>query len=274
MTAGQFTPRALTDLVYPAGGQPDVDDLAERYHEAAKTCRQTIGREWLGMAALERDAVLRELVGRAGRRHAHREAIPLPAPAVLHAGFTSLLLERRSDRDFHPGPIALTDVATVLHCGYGSVAGEPVARRTVPSGGALYPLELYLVVSRVEGLQKGIYHFDPLRHVLEELELRDLDAQVADLHVYPELAAAGLLLAVTGVFGRSRFKYGLRGYRFALLEAGHVLQNVLLAATALRLAAVPVAGVDDRALERLLRVDGVDESVVYCAAIGRALRPA
>lgn len=274
MTAVYFTPRALSSLVYPDGGEPDIDDLAERYHEAAKTCRRTIGREWAGMAALEVDAVLRELVGGSVRRHAHRRTIALPAPASIGAGFTSLLEQRQSGRAFDQAPIALAELATILHCGYGALSHDGITRRTVPSGGALYPLELYPVVSRVERLEKGIYHYDPLRHVLEALELRDLDRPVADLHVYPELATAGVLLAVTGVFGRSRFKYGLRGYRFTMLEAGHVLQNVLLAATALRLVAIPVAGVDDRSLERLLRVDGVDESVVYCAALGRAPEPA
>lgn len=274
MTAVRVTPRALTGLVYPNGGEPDVDDLAERYHEAAKTCRRTIGREWAAIAALGADAILRALVSGTVRRHAHRRAIPLPAPVPIDAGLTSLLESRRSGRAFGHTPIALSDLATVLHCGYGSLPQDAPIRRTVPSGGALYPLELYPVVSRVEGLENGVYHYDPLRHALEPLDLRDLDDHVADLHLYEELASAGVLLAVTGVFGRSRFKYGLRGYRFTLLEAGHVLQNVLLAATALRLAAIPVAGVDDRSLERLLRVDGVDESVVYCAAIGRAPQPA
>jgi SagB-type dehydrogenase family enzyme len=133
-------------------------------------------------------------------------------------------------------------------------------------------LELYVVASRVERLCAGIYHYDPLRHVLEVLELKELDAQLGHVHLYPELASAPVLLAVTGMFGRSRFKYGLRGYRFTLLEAGHVMQNVVLAAAALSLSAIPVAGVDDRGLERLLRVDGVDESVVYCAALGCAPR--
>jgi SagB-type dehydrogenase family enzyme len=274
VTAGFVTPRSLTDLVYPAGGEPELDDLAERYHEAAKTCSRVIGRESPAMAALELDGTLRELVGRSVRRHAHRCAVALPAPISLEASLTSLLAKRRSTRTFAEEPLALVDLATLLHSGYGVGSDDPDARRTVPSGGALYPLELYVLASRVDGLERGIYHFDPLRHVLEELELRDLDAQVAQLHIYPELAAAAALLAVTGVFGRSRFKYGLRGYRFTLLEAGHALQNVLLAATALGLAAIPVAGVDDRELERLLRIDGVDESVVYCASVGRAQRTA
>jgi SagB-type dehydrogenase family enzyme len=71
------------------------------------------------------------------------------------------------------------------------------------------------------------------------------------------------------MFWRTRFKYGLRGYRFALLEAGHVVQNVLLACTALGLAAVPVGGFYDRPVDALLGADGVNESVVYAVSLGR-----
>ncbi len=87
---------------------------------------------------------------------------------------------------------------------------------------------------------------------------------------YDELLdAAALLVVVTGVFWRSRFKYGLRGYRFTLLEAGHLGQNLLLAAAALDLAALPVGGFYDRRVERLLGVDGVNESALYLFAVGR-----
>ena len=96
------------------------------------------------------------------------------------------------------------------------------------------------------------------------------DHAVADLTAYPELLEpAAALLVVTAVFWRTRFKYALRGYRFALLEAGHVGQNVALASAALELAALPVGGVYDRRLEEVLGVDGVNESVVYLFALGR-----
>ncbi|HEX7582631.1 MAG TPA: nitroreductase family protein, partial [Gaiellaceae bacterium] len=79
---------------------------------------------------------------------------------------------------------------------------------------------------------------------------------------------ATAVVFVTSVFWRTRFKYGLRGYRFALLEAGHVVQNVLLAAAALRVAALPLGGFYDARAEKLLGVDGVDESVVYAVVLG------
>jgi SagB-type dehydrogenase family enzyme len=75
---------------------------------------------------------------------------------------------------------------------------------------------------------------------------------------------------VAAVFGRTRFKYGLRGYRFALLEAGHVAQNVVLTATALGLAAVPLGGFYDRPTDEFLGLDGVNESTLYTIALGRS----
>ncbi len=90
----------------------------------------------------------------------------------------------------------------------------------------------------------------------------------------PELFADGAaFVAVTAVFWRSRFKYGQRGYRFALLEAGHAVQNLLLVATGLGLTALPLGGYYDGAVDHLLGVDGVDESTVYLVAIGRRSEP-
>lgn len=73
---------------------------------------------------------------------------------------------------------------------------------------------------------------------------------------------------ITALFWRCRFKYGLRAYRFTLLEAGHVMQNLLLTAQALGLGAVPIGGYYDRRLDEWLGVDGRNESTLYTAAIG------
>jgi SagB-type dehydrogenase family enzyme len=90
------------------------------------------------------------------------------------------------------------------------------------------------------------------------------------LSTYPEIGSScAALVLVAAIFGRTRFKYGLRGYRFALLEAGHVAQNVLLAATALGLAAVPLGAFYDRRTDTFLALDGVNESTLYAIAVGR-----
>ncbi len=79
---------------------------------------------------------------------------------------------------------------------------------------------------------------------------------------------AAALLVVTAMIWRSRFKYGERGYRFALLEAGHAAQNMLLAATGLALAALPLGGFYDRRLDELVGADGLDEATLYAIALG------
>jgi SagB-type dehydrogenase family enzyme len=180
---------------------------------------------------------------------------------------------RRSRRSFGTRPLELTRLATLLHAAYGVTAtmdGTPQDLRTVPSGGALYPLELYVAAHRVEGLDPALYHYDPLRHGLEHL--RPLESPAGpELSPYGEpLAESAAVVAMTAMFWRSRFKYGARAYRFALMEAGHVGQNLLLAAAALGLDAVPLGGFYDREVDAFLGVDGIYEASLYLVPFGYA----
>jgi SagB-type dehydrogenase family enzyme len=157
----------------------------------------------------------------------------------------------------------------LLDAAYGAHCLDGRARRPVPSGGALYPLELYPAVIGVEGMKPGIYHYDPYARRLADLE-RSFE-RLRDALVDPSLAASSsVAIVITGVFWRSRFKYGQRGYRFTLLEAGHVAQNLVLAAAGLELSALPLGGFYDREVERAIGVDGVDESALYVVLVGGA----
>ncbi len=177
-----------------------------------------------------------------------------------------MLCARRTAHGFPGRPLGLQRLAALLEAGYGVTAPD---RRSVPSGGALYPLELYPAVVQVDGLEAGVFHFDPPRHALELVRAGEIGPELEAACPLPGLlAGAAAVVFVTAVFWRSRFKYGLRGYRFALLEAGHVAQNVLVAATELDVAALPLGGFYDARVERLLGVDGVDESVVYAIVLG------
>jgi SagB-type dehydrogenase family enzyme len=243
--------------------EPPLDDPAEAFHEASKLYAATAGRDARGLVLLETRAEM--------RRWSQVEAVALPEPRLPDTPLAQALRSRASERLFDDAPLPLVELATLLWAGYG-VSREAADRalRTVPSGGALFPLELYAVSLRVDRLPAGLYHYDPLRHVLEPLRVPVASNRVEALTAYPELVSpSGVLLLVTALFWRSRFKYGLRGYRFALLEAGHVGQNVLLAAAALGAAAVPIGGVFDDRVEKLLEVDGVDESLVYALSVGR-----
>ena len=266
------------ELVY--GFRPQLDDLAEAYHEASKVSPTQIGRQIEGARRLESSPDLQLSSTRAVKRRGV-PAAALPAPRRSAASFWATIGDRRSHRAFADEPLTTDELSALLHAGYGvtgvleSATGpEKLPLRAVPSGGALYPLELYVAALGVADLEPGLYHFDPLRSGLETLRVGLRPDDVASLSTYPEIVAGcGALVLVAGIFGRTRFKYGLRGYRFALLEAGHVGQNVVLAATALELAVVPLGGFYDRLTDEFLGLDGVNESTLYTIAVGRSKVP-
>ena len=261
------------DVVY--GDRPDPDDPAEAYHEASKLTPSQLARQMKGARRLETNTELRLSSTRAVRRHGGVK-IPIATPASLAPALGDVITCRRSRRDFGREPIAADVLAALLDAGYGVTGalesrddGPPVSVRAVPSGGALYPLELYAAVLRVDGLEAGLYHFDPVSPCLEVVQPGLTEEEVAALSTYPAIASTcAVLLLVAAIFGRTRFKYGLRGYRFALLEAGHVAQNIILAATALDLAAVPLGAFYDRRTDAFLGLDGVNESTLYTIAVG------
>jgi SagB-type dehydrogenase family enzyme len=267
------TPATLgwAPFVYGEAGV-DVDDAAEAYHEASKLSPLTTDHRLPGrLLAVSRP--LRASAARAVKRHPGAPSRRLPRPDLGSTTLATALLRRRSTRDFGREPLAARKLAGLLHAGYGITGWTtqpPQPLRAAPSGGALYPLDVYPVVVAVRGFAPGIYHFDPLEHRLELLRDGEPSQALAKLTVYPELLErAAVVVFIAAMFWRSRFKYGLRGYRFTLLEAGHVVQNMLLAAAALDLAAVPVGGFYDRIADDYLSLDGVNESVVYALSVGR-----
>jgi SagB-type dehydrogenase family enzyme len=259
--------------VYGEEGVP-LDDPAETYHEASKLYPSTVARQVAGSIRLTTSSELQASARRAVRRNRNCRTLGLPRPRLPDVTLAAALLARRSERSFGPGDVTLAELATVLHAGYGvtrpATADDPQPLRAVPSGGALYPLEVYALLARVQGAEPGLYHFDPVRHVLEVRTAASPFEALREASIYPEIVAGcAATLLVTGVFWRSRFKYGLRGYRFVLLEAGHLAQNVLLVCAALELAAVPLGGFYDRSVDRVLGADGVNESILYAVCLGR-----
>jgi SagB-type dehydrogenase family enzyme len=211
----------------------------------------------------------------ADKRYPSARVVPLPpdgpAPPVLLA---EALRVRRSFKGFDGTPVGFGDVARLLRAGAGvtatteTPAGVRVRFRAAPSGGALYPVEAYLFAGEVTGLPAGLYHYRPAADGLELLRPGGQTAAVADTTFSPELARAAAVVALTGIPLKTRLKYGERGYRFMLLEAGHIAQNILLTAAALRLGALPVGGFVDDELNQLLGIDGVDEISLYLIAVG------
>lgn len=248
-------------------------DPAEDYHEASKLHPGLLRRQMAGVQRLEaRQAWLRAVL-RADTRFAHLPAHALPPPAIPDISLADALRTRRSARGLGGGPLPLAALSVLLHAAQGIThraadAGRPDLR-SAPSAGALYPLDLYLAAPRIDALPAGLYHYDPGGHAVVRLRRGDPTAALAVGLVEPAVAeAAAAVIVLVACFPRSRVKYGLRAYRFTLLEAGHVAQNLLLAAAALRIGALPVGGFFDRRVEELLGVDGLYESPLYMIAVG------
>lgn len=264
------SPARLASVVYPE--PPDLFDPAELYHEASKLTPATAARVLAGVAALAGSPDMQRAVAHASLRHPELPLLHLPAAATLDAPLGAVIARRRSARTFGVAPIRSEALAALLQAAYGvtgslgGVDGREQPLRAAPSGGALYPLDAYVAAHRVEGLAPALYRFDPLASGLERVGAAD---PVIEATASPELvASAAATFVFAATFWRSRFKYGLRAYRFALLEAGHAAQNLLLAATALDLAAVPLGGFFDRLLDTTLGLDGVDRSSLYVICVG------
>lgn len=175
------------------------------------------------------------------------------------------LQKRRSVRHLS-GTVSEEQLGALL---YHSAAVREGTHRPYPSGGGRYPVETYVVVFRGEDINAGVYHYAPKEHALEVMWRKDfMKDERAALTTYPWAQDASLLIVMTGVFHRSTMKYDNRGYRYALLEAGHIGQNIQLVGTARGINTCPVAGTFDEKIEKLLDIDGVGESVVYTVAAG------
>ena len=187
------------------------------------------------------------------------------------ASVWSILKQRRSVRSFRSEPMTKAELSRVLWAAQGITQGtRDLAFRTAPSAGASYPVETYIAVHRVENLDSVIYHYAVADHALEQLKVGDFRTQIARAALDQRTAYdANVVLIWTAVFERAKWKYQQRAYRYVYLDAGHIAQNVALAAVALGLGTCQIAALYDEEANDLLGVDGEKESVIYMTAVGR-----
>ena len=199
--------------------------------------------------------------------------VPVALPKPLGGGLSTAraIALRRSTRTYAPEPLTLDELSRLLFLAAG-ISGEAwgSARRTAPSSGALYPFELYPVVHHVAGLERGVYHYAYREHALEQLRIADLRREVVEQGIGQEfLGQCGVVIFVSLILQRMRFRYQDRSYRYGLIEAGHVGQNVYLAATSMGLGACAIGAFMDDAINAMLGLDGREEAAVYMLAVGR-----
>ena len=209
------------------------------------------------------------------KRYPASTVVELPKPRS-EGEFPTVLRARRTWRRFSKTPIMKRDLATLLGLTSGIqqwVTSKPrdLALKTSPSGGARHSIETYVVVRDVAEVKPGIYHYAPDRHVLEKIRG---PVQVKRMRQYlPNsgyFAGASAMVFFTTMFERILWRYHYsRAYRAALVEAGHLCQTFCLTATWLGLAPYCVMALADSLIEHDLRIDGIRESVLYAAGVGR-----
>ncbi len=166
--------------------------------------------------------------------------------------------------------ISTETLATLLWATQGITLSAPNYQfRTAPSAGALYPVETYLSIHRVSDVQQGIYHFNVLDFALEEINTGDFGSYLSHAALDQAMVGGGAVLFIwTAIVLRAMWKYRNRCIRYIFTDAGHVAQNLQLAATALGLGCCPVGAFFDEEINRLLEVDGEEETTIYLAAVG------
>jgi SagB-type dehydrogenase family enzyme len=205
------------------------------------------------------------------KAYAGARAVALPEPR-LEGGLSAAqaIATRRSTRSYSDQPIGLDELSRFLFLTSG-ISSEKFgsARRTAPSSGALYPIEVYPIVHNVDGVERGVYHYAYREHALELVRSEDMRSRVVDQGLGQEfLGQCGAVLFVTMILQRMRPKYKDRSYRYGLLEAGHIGENAYLAATEMGLGACGIGAFMDDSMNEILGVDGVEEAVVYMLAFG------
>lgn len=235
---------------------PEADDIGMRYHQWSAQHRSAI-RNWGTQP--ERCKIYPDV-----------KRITLPDPHG-HVGLSleDALETRRSRRKYTAEPLSLEELSRLLHAAQG-ITEPGQGYRTAPSAGALYPIEVYAAVHNVTGLEPGLYHYAVQEHELETLQEGDFRIAVKKAGLGQDLlAGAAVCFILSAVFQRTRWKYRERTYRYVLLEAGHIGQNLYLAATSMGLGACAVGAFTDEQLNVLLRLDGEEEAAVHIVAVGR-----
>jgi SagB-type dehydrogenase family enzyme len=206
---------------------------------------------------------------------AKRVAIPEAEATWKSSELERVLLRRRTVRKFRQDPVEPRRFARLLRMTFGisavlrSPLFGPLVGRTSPSGGALHPVEAYPIVWNVRGLAPGVYHYDMAGNLarIRRGDYREAAVEVASGQEW--IRGAAFLCILTAVFPRVLWKYPTEdSYRTLFLDAGHLAQTFCLVATSLGLGPFTTAAIQDSKIEKLLKIDGIEEFPVYLCGAG------
>jgi SagB-type dehydrogenase family enzyme len=193
-----------------------------------------------------------------------------PPKEPASADLWQILAKRRSLRQYQDRYLTQEELAALVWATQGvTLASSNYLLRTAPSAGALYPVETYLAIHKVEDLEPGIWHLNVPEFSLELLKGIDSRQPLVQACLGQRfMGEASVDFIWTGILNRAMWKYRERAIRYIFLDAGHICQNLMLAATALNLGCCPVGAFFDEEVESLVGVDGIEEVPLYLASVG------
>jgi SagB-type dehydrogenase family enzyme len=250
--------------------------------EAERPAAQNIGADFLRLTryVYERQSDQENGIARPDAiKPRSGEIIALPAIGNMEAPEMSLreaISIRRSVRDYADQPLSQNELSWLLWSScwardFRTNERMEITLRNVPSAGARHPFECHLLVRCVDGIAPGLYYYHPIKHCLIATNLSESIAT----EVFDGCLRQGMVMnaAVTFILSavpyRTIWRYGQRGYRYLYLDAGHVGQNIHLAAEAIGAGACMIGAFQDEAMNDCIAVDGVEEFVIYIATVGK-----
>lgn len=194
------------------------------------------------------------------------EEIRLPLPRnTSTVSVEEALSKRRSVREYKDEALTLEEVSCLLWAAQGITSDW--GGRTAPSAGALYPLEIYLVIGNVKGLARGVYHYRPSRHLLVKVLSTDKRTALFNACLWQSaIKDAPITVVISAAYQRTTQKYGERGKRYVYVEVGHVGQNIYLQAETLGLKTVAIGAFNDAAVKEVLKIK---EEPLYIMPVGK-----
>src|SRR3984957_10518994 len=245
-----------------------IQSPSELYREASKlgvhdSLLQTI-------ASVNNHPKIRSVISRPALSQRCIATVRLPKNLdVVKQDVRQTFLQRQSSRDFSGLEVPLDDLGAILYFG-GGITREVVDQfginwgfRSAPSGGALYPIDIFCVVNKVTSLTAGIYAYNGSTHSLQLLKEGKYEAElIRGTYLADSIPESAFCILMVANFNHSKFKYGERAYRFILIEAGHIAQNILLIVENLAHSAFPIGGYIDDELNDPIELDVINQA--YC----------
>ena len=187
-----------------------------------------------------------------------------------HVG--TLLTSRKSSRDFSQKPVSISEVSEILYFSAGITNNRKElakTRRSYPSAGAKYPLEIYPLILHGKNIENGLYHYNVLEHSLEILLKPLKNEDIENIWTSQKwFKKASVIIIITAIYERSTIKYGNKGIGFNLIEAGHLGQNIYLLAEEMGIGCCAIGGLKEKPLIKLLDINPDKEIPIYYIALG------